>query len=170
MSVLGRLMGTLHAQFYFAPQIIAVVVIAPLFWMAFLDRTPPLVLYDGHFSPNQVYPGQENIRITWRARFSGRDCPGYSQRELVDSERNLWPKLRRARGGVFHPSADDPYDGTVTTPPLTVPKQMEVGLAEYRVTQFYYCNILQRVLHWPVVQKSVPIQFKVVFPARMFPQ
>lgn len=149
-------------HFYFIPQMFALLVVAPMFYMLVLDRTPPLVLYDGRVDPAQVYPGQVGVRVIWRATFSGRDCPGYSQRELVDGQDNIWPKLKRVRGGVFHPSAGNPRDGTVTTPPLDIPSQMEFGRAQYRVTQFYYCNFLQRWLRWPIVQKSIPIRFRVV--------
>jgi len=147
---------------YFLPQILALVVVLPVLWMVFFDRTPPLVLHDGRIEPSRVYPGQMGVRIVWQAHFSGRDCPGDTQRELVDARRNLWPKLRRARGGVFHPYTSDPLEGTVTTPPLFIPTQMEPGHAQYRVTQFYYCNFMQRWLRWPIVQKSVPIPFEVI--------
>lgn len=150
----------LHNRFYYIPQIVALCVVAPFVWLA-MDRTPPLELYDGRIEPAVVRPGQTDVKVTWRARFSGRDCPGLSQRELVDSQKNLWPKLRRSRSGVFHPNADDPLDGYVTTPPLDIPSQMEPGPAFYRVTQFYYCNDLQRILHWPIVARSVPIAFVV---------
>lgn len=126
-----------------------------------LDRTPPLILYDGKITPETVVAGQGGVTVKWRAHFSGRDCPGFTQRELVDSENNLWPKRKRNRGGVFHPSENDPLDGTVTTPPLSIPLQMMPGRAYYRVTQFYYCTWFQRAMHWPIVQRSVRIPFYV---------
>lgn len=129
-------------------------------WMAF-DRKPPLVLYDGKIIPSIVYPGQKNVEVVWRARFSGRDCPGYTQRELIDSGHNLWPKRKRARGGVFHPDRNGSLVGTVTTPPLSIPMRIAPGRAYYRVTQFYYCNALQRWFRWPIVQPSVKIPFTV---------
>ena len=161
-DAVDRTLDALYEYFYFIPQLAALLIVAPLVWMLWMDRVPPLVLYDGRIEPFQVYPGQTDVKVVWHARFSGRDCPGYSQRELVDYKLNLWPKLKRARGGVFHPSDSDLLVGTVTTPPLDIPKQVELGPAEYRVTQFYYCNPLQRWLGWPIVEKSVPIRFEVV--------
>ena len=147
------------ARYYFIPQIVAVLVVGPLAWMA-ADRTPPLALYDGVITPNIVRPGQSGVILTWRARFSGRDCPGLSQREYVDSNRSLWPQLAHARAGIFVPSPGTPLDGTVTVPPLMIP-DMARGPATYQVTQFYYCNWLQRVLHWPIVQPSPRVRFEV---------
>lgn len=152
----------LYSNYYFLPPLIALLVVAPVAWMLFIDRAPPLVLYDGHLVPDKVYPGQVNVQVLWRARFAGRDCGGYSQRELVDAQANLWPKLTQPRAGIFHPSPGNPMDGTVTTPPLEIPPQMTLGPARYRVTQFYYCNWLQRWLDMPIVQTSVAIELEVV--------
>lgn len=161
MTDSGRPRSWMHARYYFLPQLVAVLIVSPLAWMALLDRVPPLALYDGAIIPSQVVPGQADVEVVWRARFSGRDCPGDTQREIIDSEGNLWPKLRRARGGVFHPSKENMFEGTVTTPPLDIPKQVAPGRARYQVTQFYYCNWLQRLWDWPTVHKSVPIWFEV---------
>lgn len=155
----------LSARCFTAPNVALVLsflICAVLAWWTF-DRTPPLILYDGEIIPQQVRQGQTGVRVVWHARFSGRDCPGFTQRELTDSKHNLWPKRKRARGGIFHPSMSDPFVGIVTTPPLSIPSQMAIGKdANYRVTQFYYCNPLQRFLHWPIVQQSVKIPFVVL--------
>lgn len=149
----------LGQRYFFLPQIIAVFIFGPIAWMAF-DRTPPLRLYDGQIIPSTVAPGQTDVEVKWKADFSGRDCPGYSQRELVDSKRGLWAQLRRSRAGVFIPDKDKPEKGTVTTPPLSIPA-MAPGKASYKVTQFYFCNPLQMVLHWPIIQPSPYIYFEV---------
>lgn len=150
----------LHDRFYFIPFTVALL-LSPLIWMAFFDTTPPLVLYDGSVMPSKVYPGQGGVTVTWHAHFSGRDCGGLSQRSLIDSQGNIWIKHKRGRKGVFHASKADPLEGTVTTPPLDIPN-MKYGKACYRVTQFYYCNPLQRWLDRPIVQKSICINFQVV--------
>lgn len=146
-------------SFYFIPQIIALLVAGPILWAAF-DRTPPLRLHHGAIEPPTV-PRGGTVSVVWLANYSGRDCPGYSQREIIDSESDLWPKLTRERRGVYRPSADNPRVGVVTTPPLTIPSQISAGEAQYRVTQFYYCNWLQKLLAWPIVEKSPPIYFEV---------
>jgi hypothetical protein len=152
-------MKDLAKHYYFIPQIIAVMIVAPLSWMAF-DRTPPLALYDGVITPNVVRKNQAGVKLVWRARFSGRDCPGLSQREFVDSIRGLWPQLAHSRAGIFVPDPGSQTVGTVTTPPLMIP-DMAPGPATYQVTQFYYCNWLQRFLHWPIVQPSPYVRFEV---------
>jgi len=145
-------------HYLFLPQIVAAV-FGYMVWVA-LDRTPPLVLFDGKITPGIVNPGEHDVKVLWRARYSGRDCPGLTQRELIDSGRHLWPELKRVRGGIFEPDADNPLLGTVSTPPLYIPNMLP-GKAEYRVTQFYYCNWLQRLLNWPIVEVSPFITFEV---------
>jgi hypothetical protein len=147
-------------HYYYIPQIVAIAIVGPLTWMAF-DRTPPLILHDGVITPNPVHTGQKDVSVTWRATYAGRDCPGLTQRELVDSRRSLWPQLIRERKGVLKTDVDDRFRGTVTTPPLAIP-DMAPGKACYRVTQFYYCNILQRIFDWPIVQVSPCIDFEVI--------
>ena len=157
-SVLDRIIASRWARHYFfIPQLISVLVAAPLAWMAF-DRSPPLKLYDGVVKPAVVTAG-ENVEITWRAHFSGRDCPGLTQREIVDSKNNIWPKMLRGRRGVFVPNSPGLSTGTVTTPPLEIPEQITPGKASYKVTQFYYCNFLQRWLAWPIVAVSPEFTF-----------
>lgn len=149
----------LHGWYYFIPQLVAIFIVLPIAWMA-MDRTPPLRLYDGAIIPSRVKPLEHNITVMWRADFSGRDCGGTTQRELIDSQKNLWPKQARARRGVFIPAYEGALTGTVMTPPLSIPN-MAPGRATYRVTQFYYCNWIQRLFDWPIISESPPIYFEV---------
>lgn len=104
--------------------------------------------------------------VSWKARFlrtsapditlfgmtlSSRFCPGRTQRELVDSQQQLWPYLVRNRAGIFHPTAGNSNVGDLSTPVLNVPEQMDAGTATYHVTNFYYCNALQETLDWPII-------------------
>ncbi|MDE2101781.1 MAG: hypothetical protein KGL39_31330 [Patescibacteria group bacterium] len=163
VSAFDRMIASRWAQHYFfIPQIFAFLIAAPVAWMAF-DREPPLTLYNGRIVPPAVIAGQ-TVEVMWRAKFSGRDCPGLTQRELVDSKSNIWPKVLRGRRGVFVPDSPGSSTGTVKTPPLEVPRQMAAGRARYKVTQFYYCNVLQRWLAWPIVQASPEITFEVEKP------
>jgi hypothetical protein len=178
-------------RLWLASAIVLAVVAAPLVWFA-ADRTPTFRLKDGVIEPNTIHKRQWQLEAgstTWKnvdtgkeitlkegekppaasaaviwkwAEFSGRDCPGNTSRELVDSHRNLFPFLTRARAGVFHPDANDSAHGYVTTPPLVIADAMAPGPAVYYVTVFYYCNWLQRLLDWPIVAKYPPIQFEVV--------
>lgn len=146
-------------NYYFIPPIVALI-IGYFVWLA-IDRTPPLILSDGIIAPHEVHR-QQTVTVVWHAKFSGQDCPGATQRELIERKsHNIWPKEVRQRKGVFIPDAADPYHGTVVTPPLSIP-DMSPGKACYRVTQFYFCNWLQRVMNWPIVQVSPCIDFEVV--------
>lgn len=148
-------------HYFFIPQILAVLIVAPLAWMA-ADRTPPLILHDGVITPREVRPNQTGVTLVWRAHYSGRDCQGLSQREFIsDGRRDIFPQLAAQRAGVFQPSKSDPMEGTVTVPSLSIP-DMPAGPGSYQVTQFYYCNILQELLHWPIIQRSPYVRFEVV--------
>lgn len=153
-----RPLSFLIRHYLFLPQIFALIAVYVV-WIA-LDRTPPLVLIQGSITPFIVHPDEKAVSVTWQAEFSGRDCPGLTQRELIDSGKHIWPELKRARAGVFTPSKTNPKIGTVSTPPLQIPNMLP-GAAEYRVTQFYYCNWLQRALNWPIIQVSPFIPFEV---------
>ncbi|HMF51782.1 MAG TPA: hypothetical protein VK603_24205 [Candidatus Saccharimonadales bacterium] len=148
-------------RYFGIPQIIAICFVGPVAWMA-LDRRPPLILYDGQLSPSKVQAGQTDVKVVWRAKFAGRDCGGLTQRELIDSKRYLWPALARSRAGIFQPDPNNKNEGTVVTPPLSIPDSMSPGRATYRVSQFYYCNALQRIMQWPIVAVSPPIEFEVL--------
>jgi hypothetical protein len=52
--------------------------------------------------------------------------------------------------------------GEFVTPSVLVPGEAELGPAIYRVTTFFTCNWLQRVLHWPIVQWGPDIPFTIV--------
>ena len=158
----GRLPRAMNPakHYYFIPQIVAVLIVGPLVWMA-MDRTPPLILSNGIIAPHEVHR-QQTVSVIWHAKFSGQHCPGVTQRELIERKsHNIWPKEARQRKGIFIPEKNNPYLGTVVTPPLTIP-DMSAGKACYRVTQFYFCNWLQRVMNWPIVQVSPCIDFEVV--------
>ena len=150
-------------RFFFLPELIAVFIVAPVAFMT-LDRTPPLKLHSGRMLPDVVYQGQRGVEVQWRAHYAGRDCPGISQREIIDSKNNLWPKMARSRRGIFKADADNPLEGDVITPQLSIPPQIEPGKAQYRVTQFYFCNALQRWLDWPIIEVSPSINFEVMAP------
>lgn len=210
---------------YFVPQIVALLIFAPLNWMVF-DRTPSYQLHDGVILPAKarlastviaeataaILPGRRSAAgyavlgvalldadgapriesdiikdtvaaidaiddhdakvralgsvggiamVTWQARFSGHECEGNTQRELIGAQKDLWPQLGRARAGLYHANPTDPYNGTLTTPLLTIPDLIAPGQDVYHVTNFYYCNPLQRLLQWPIVSLSPDIKFTV---------
>lgn len=162
----GLIEASRRYRYRLLPQLI-ILICAPFIWWL-LDRTPPLDLYAGEVVPNIVRPGQL-VEVKWRARFAGRDCPGNSQREIVLVEledgtpaNKLYAENLRARGGIFQPSPNDPFDGTVNTPLLLIPLDMPAGEATYQVTQHYYCNWLQRLLQIPITKPSPKIPFRVV--------
>lgn len=140
--------------------VIAVFVIYIMFLLS--DRTPPFTLYGGKIEPSVLHVG-DSAEITWRARYRGSDCDGTTQRETVsDVDQGLTPELTRERRGVFHPDPDNPDVGTITTPMYVVPI-VQPGSARYRVTQFYYCNWLQKLLQrWPIIQESPWITYEVL--------
>lgn len=156
-------------RFYFLPQIIVAFIIAPIGWML-MDRTPPLTLYDGRIEPNVVRQYQTGVSVTWRAHQNrgGQDCPGFSQREIIDSSQHIDIKVIRSRRGVFTPDSNNPLVGTVNTPPLDIGGDLLPGPVYYKVTNWYFCTPLIRWLYayvgidWSIKVESPLIKFQVI--------
>ncbi len=149
-----------------ATQVAIIAALSPFIWMA-SDRSPPWIRVAGSLSPSAVNRGNM-VQATFIAKLphdgqiEPRYCPGNVQREIIDSGRNLWPKLTAQTVGVWKPIPDDvEHKGSFTTPPVLVPSTAEKGKAIYRVTTFFYCNWLQRVLNWPIVQTGPDIEFEI---------
>ena len=143
------------------PALFALLIVAPFTWWI-LDRVPVYKLGPGIVEPSAAKPGEE-VTITWHAEFSGRECPGKSQREAISLvDHQLYLVEPRERRGEYHPSKEDPLKGSVTTPPFVIPYGMASGPAVYKVYNFFYCNWLQKVLNWPIVYESPTIPFTVL--------
>jgi hypothetical protein len=151
---------------------IVAILCAPYFiWLA-TDRESPLRLYDGVITNYVKYDAEKRVwevwrHVTWRAHrrraplFSDWDCPGLTSRQITDRHHHVQIIGTRERKGVYKPDVDNPYEGTVTTPPLFVGPSLDPGEAEYQITQFYDCNWLQRYLKWPIIEHSPVIKFEL---------
>ena len=95
-------------------------------------------------------------------RTEPRYCPGRVQREIIDSAKHLWPRLSGETIAVWRAIPNGQGRGAFVTPSVHVPGEAEPGPAIYRVTTFFTCNWLQRVLHWPIVQQGPDIPFTIV--------
>ena len=149
-----------------APLAIAAAVAASLAWMAF-DREPPWIRIEGALDPPAVQRGHE-VQAHFIAvlpqpeRTEPRYCPGRVQREIIDSAKHLWPRLSGETIAVWRAIPNEQGRGEFVTPSVHVPGEAEPGPAIYRVTTFFTCNWLQRVLHWPIVQWGPDIPFTIV--------
>ena len=138
--------------------------------MAF-DREPPWIRIEGALDPPAVQRGHE-VQAHFIAvlpqpeRTEPRYCPGRVQREIIDSAKHLWPRLSTETIAVWRAIPNGQGRGELITPPALpparVPPEAELGSAIYRVTTFFTCNWLQRVLHWPIVQQGPDIPFTIV--------
>lgn len=137
----------------------AMFVIGPIAWMAF-DRNPPWWRLHGTVEPYRVHRG-ERITATYTASPLTRYCPGKVQREVIDVQRNLWPKLSASTVASWEQD-HDAVTGTVITPGVIIPPSAAYGSAVYRVTTFWYCNPLQRWLDWPIVQVGPDLPFEII--------
>ena len=148
------------------PLAIAAAVAASLAWMAF-DREPPWIRIEGALDPPAVQRGHE-VQAHFIAvlpqpeQTEPRYCPGRVQREIIDSAKHLWPRLSGETIAVWRAIPNGQGRGEFVTPGVLVPKEAEPGPAIYRVTTFFTCNWLQRVLHWPIVQQGPDIPFTIV--------
>ena len=148
------------------PLAIAAAVAAWLALMA-LDREPPWIRIAGTLDPPTVQRGYE-VQAHFIAvlpqpeQTQPRHCPGRVQREIIDSAKHLWPRLSGETVAVWRPIPNGQGRGEFVTPRVLVPREADPGPAIYRVTTFFTCNWLQRVMHWPIVQQGPDIPFTIV--------
>jgi hypothetical protein len=148
------------------PLAIAAALAAWLALMAF-DREPPWIRIGGTLDPPAVQRGHQ-VQAHFIAvlpqpeQTEPRYCPGRVQREIIDSAKHLWPRLSGETVAVWRAIPNGQGRGEFVTPRVFVPNEAEPGPATYRVTTFFTCNWLQRVLHWPIVQQGPDIPFTIV--------
>lgn len=154
----------------FWPELLAVLVIGPIGYMA-MDRTAPQVRERGFIIAHDV-PGcateqdAEDQRcwpriggffdVHWISTPHVRDCPGVVQVEVMQGN-VIWPVMKR---GVFNP----PVGSIAVDPdPWPVPDYIRPGKAVYRVSTFWQCNLLQRVLpNFSIYQVGPDLEFHVL--------
>jgi hypothetical protein len=148
------------------PLAIAAAVAAWLVLMAF-NREPPWIRIEGTLDPPAVQRGHQ-VQAHFIAvlpepeQHAPRYCPGRVQREIVDNARHVWPRLSGETVAVWRAIPNGQGRGEFVTPSVRVPDEAEPGPAIYRVTTFFTCNWLQRVLHWPIIQQGPDLPFTVL--------
>ena len=161
-----RLLGRKVPNRVLLQEIIAICIglfiVAPLAWWA-TDRTPPQVRLVGTLLPPIVVRGEAvRVRYTTTKRVRA-DCPGVVQQEIVDSQNTIFSKFARAVGpAIFEPDPNNPNQDILIGHPVIIPEQVAPGQATFRTVTFRYCNWLQRILHWPIVQIGPDIHFEVI--------
>jgi hypothetical protein len=135
-----------------------VIVLSPFVWMA-LDNTPPYAYNNVTIEPTTVKPG-DDIHITFHVR-EMRSCgAGLIYREFIEAEkpsarkRHVYDPILRSREPIV-------VDGKFTRI-ATIPDGISPGLTLYRGAACYFCNPLQRWLHWPVCIPTPEVPFTVV--------
>jgi hypothetical protein len=140
------------------PWIVALFIIGPFLYLA-MDRSNPWIRISGTLEPSIVEAGTETTATFRVTRFT-RYCEGTVQREIIDSQKNIFPKLSRQTVGIWEPT-EIPDVGTIATPPVIIPDLAAPGPAIYRVQTFFYCNWLQKVFQWPIIQVGPDIEFMI---------
>ena len=131
---------------------IALFIVGPILYLA-LDREPPWVRLRGEVI-EEVHAGG-TLQIKWYTTPLQRVCPGTLQVEII-SGRLIWPVLQRPVGA-------NKLGTTEYTPaPWPVFSDIPPGPAIYRVSSFWYCNWLQELTGWSIVQVGPEIPFIVL--------
>ncbi len=128
--------------------------LSPVAW-ALVDREPPWTRIEGSIDPTNA--GSEFV-VHWRTTPLERECSGTIQIE-ISSKQAVWPVLKRTVNPFLKLGQVD-----YMTPPWPLAVTVPPGIAIYRATSFWYCNWVQRLLNWPVVQVGPDIQFEVLPP------
>jgi hypothetical protein len=141
-----------------AAAFVAVIFMAPLFWML-LDREPPYVEHIGKVIPPEVQAGDQ-ITVEWQMKIN-RVCPGYIAREVVDSQNVLWnydvqPSVRREQ--QFDVSGIPRL--TKLRRSFVIPEQAAPGPARYRSLACYVCNPIQQL--WPICTRTPDVEFSIL--------
>ena len=143
-----------------------VLVVGPLSWVV-SDRKAPQWRLKGSITASHKPPGTmphlgEGFTVTWKTTPHIRDCPGFVQIEIFDSDGDVHIKTSR--------KAFVPPLGSITLKPeqWVVPPDAVPGPAIYRVTSFWYCTWFERLFDWPVVQVGPDVHF-VILPAEGVP-
>jgi len=128
---------------------IAIVIIGPIIYEA-RDRERPWTRLQGEIDPTHV--GQ-SFQVRWHATPLVRSCPGTIQIEIISGSL-IWPVLQRPVNTRIRIGQVD-----YLTSPWPLYRDVPPGPATYRVTTFWYCNRLQELLDWPIVQVGPEIKF-----------
>ena len=141
--------------------ILALCVFGPLFYMA-MDREPPFTRLTGTLVPDAVdRGGNVAVRFVTTRRYRS-DCPGQVQQEIVDSQNTIFSKLVRETGpSRWEDDPTNPSREIFYGRPVGIPEQAAPGRALFRTVTFRYCNVLQRTLHWPIIQIGPDIFFTI---------
>jgi hypothetical protein len=141
--------------------ILSLCLFGPLFFMA-LDREPPFKRLEGSLVPDRVdRGGSAVVRYVTTKRFRS-DCPGQVQQEIVDSQNTIFSKLARETGpSRWEEFPGDPRKEIFYGRPVAIPEQAAPGRALFRTVTFRYCNFVQRLLHWPIVQIGPDLHFTI---------
>jgi len=140
---------------------IALVLFAPIFWMA-LDRDNPVERLHGELLPQKVARGGFVAVKYWTKKRTRSDCAGAVQQEIVDSQNTIYQKLARAVGpALWENDPDNPNQEIFYGHQVSIPIQAAPGPAVFRTTTFRYCNWLHRVAQWPIVQIGPDLPFMI---------
>lgn len=141
--------------------------VGAIFYLLVLDREPPWTRLWGTIEPTHA---GDLITPHWSTTPFARACPGTLQIEIIspgvspDGAPYIWPVLSRPLV-TDHPAGATEW---VAPPwPLSKDAPPNTGyLANtdtiYRVTSFWYCNKLQKLVGVPIVQVGPDIHFKVL--------
>lgn len=121
-----------------------------------VDRNPPIVFHERYAMNNDVPQG--GILSVSLIEEHMRYCKSGDYRWVIDSEQTKHTitsfsvsKASPYAVGKFHEQRD-----------VTIPLAASLGPARYYIEAYYYCNILQRILDWPIIVRSPDVRFNVI--------
>jgi hypothetical protein len=135
------------------PALFSMLIVVPVVLML-SDRLDPVVVHNSVVS-GDMRPGGV-IRVDWSAT-ALRSCDGEVRRRIISSsgiihEYDVVPTVFRL---------DDDRAKRSFSREITLPTSIAPGPAIHSAIVRYYCNPLQRWLHWPIMPSREDVRFVI---------
>lgn len=144
--------------------------VSPFIVMA-MDRTPPFIrLAEGSTIVEMPTPPGGNPKLLYVAvRYvttkpvrPEEECPGDLQQEFRDNLGNFasaYEKVRKTGPAMWEMHPTDPEKRIFTGRPIPVPVNIVGSSFVVTTNTFRRCNIVHRLLRWPIVQEGPDLVF-----------
>ena len=150
----------LHLVFHFAPPFFSLFVIAPLFWWS-IDDMPPLTTTGATIAHAEV-PRGGTLIIDYEMNYT-RMCSADVRRVFVDSGKTEYPiEMVHLLTGYGRDHRKIEVGPQTVRLSAEVPYAMAPGSAKYQAITEFFCNPLQRLLHWGIIYKFPAVDFVVL--------
>ena len=151
---------------------VGAVLMFAIFGFMAVDRGEIMTYKGFYLSPQKISPGGTMTAALSVVRY--KECPGTVKRVLIFNGGLIYhydAVPAALQGSIEFPAAqrkmtEFPIEGTINRV-FTIPLDSDMfriprGPAIYKAEISYYCNILQKVLNWPILLRTPEMPFELV--------